>query len=160
MSDSESRTFEKITRRDLSKLLTVGKNVESRFFDNNPHLARFRNKLVLIALCQGAADHYCDGTTGIDDYDLWFFYEHLRDIRMPPRGYLRKIHPGLNCYKDKRVDVMRRSASAFKKGDVKASISRYLTNPINPTPRCLSQKAVIGLCPPEVMGEKLWRPSK
>ncbi len=159
MSDSESRTFEKITRHDLRELLVVGERVMDQFFVDKPRYAPFRNKLVLVALCQGAADHYCDGITGIKDYDVWFFYAHMQGVSMP-RSSIKKCYPEFNCYKGKKVDVLRRSDSAFKKGDVKASISRYLTNPTNPTPICLSGKAVIGLYPPEVMGEKLWRPSK
>ena len=159
MSNSKSRTFEKITRRDLDEILAVGNNVMSDFFVNNPRYKPLRNKLVLVALCQGAADHYCDGTTGIKDYDVWFFYAHMQGVSMP-RSSIKKCYPGFNCYKDKKVDVLRRSDSAFKKGDVKASSRRYLTNPSNSTPIRLSEKAVIGLYPPEVMGKKLWQPTK
>ena len=159
MSDSESRTFEKITRHDLRELLVVGERVMDQFFVDKPRYAPFRNKLVLVALCQGAADHYCDGTTGIKDYDVWFFYERVQGVSMP-RSHRKTLIPGFNCYKGKRVDVLRRSNCAFKKGDIKASINRYLPKPASLTPCLLSRQAVIGLYPPEVMDKKLWPPSK
>jgi hypothetical protein len=47
----------------------------ARFFTDNPHLAApYRDRLVAIALCEGAALQYLGRGCGVNDFDVHFFY--------------------------------------------------------------------------------------
>lgn len=53
-------------------------------FTSSPHLAVYRDRLLLIALCQGGALHYIDRTNGVKDLDVYSFYARHPTVRMHP----------------------------------------------------------------------------
>ena len=70
-----SRSFEKITKHDLKRLLNLAKQNIHEFFDRNlRYKQEYHGGEVLIALCQGAAIHYIDNRNGVKDFDIWFFF--------------------------------------------------------------------------------------
>ena len=64
------RSFMKIELHDLKTLAEIAKNDRNNFFLKYPSWKRdFANRVLCIALCQGAGQHYVDGKTGINDFD-------------------------------------------------------------------------------------------
>jgi hypothetical protein len=58
--------------RDL-RTITIGEEI--RFFDCNRHLSQaYRDRLIAVALCQGAALQYLQCGYGVKDFDVHFFY--------------------------------------------------------------------------------------
>ncbi|MFW9817948.1 MAG: hypothetical protein ACFFEW_18730 [Candidatus Thorarchaeota archaeon] len=120
-------------------------------------------KPLCVALCQGAAMHYHDGSNGIRDFDVWFFYpfnkRHLpyRDIRRwdyvnPKFGH----HPALPSYRGRKVDVLVRSIRNFVLEDPIETIYRYFESEKTATSRLLARKAVVMLYPSSSLGQVIW----
>ena len=72
------RSFERITKADLKKLARLARAERDDFFDrHNEWAILYRKRIVCTTLCQGAALHYINGTTGVIDFNVWTFYaEH------------------------------------------------------------------------------------
>lgn len=158
------RSFEKITRDDLVKLLRLARSDVESFFQRNPkYIDAYRNKEVLVTLGQGGALHYVDKKNGVKDFDVWFFYPRY-DKQLP---YRRRgvvdfgeskfgVHPSDKGYKGRRVDVLIRADTHFNFGTPGQCLANYLDEGKTTTAKMLSQKAMVGLWPKELLGMVLW----
>jgi hypothetical protein len=153
---SEGRSFASITINDLKRLSEIASQDRKGFFRADPQWAKlYERQVICVALCQGAALHYIDGTTGINDFDVYTFYEKnsLKDL------YAKRIksydfgNPKFGKSIDKpnfigrRVDCLFRSIDKYAKENAKNAIRRYLEEGKTETARLLSAKAVVFLKP-------------
>ncbi len=158
------RSLEQITKKDLRKLLKLARQDIDDFFDRNPTYKRYQGKEKLIALCQGAALHYIDKKNGVKDFDVWIFYAQRGDKILPYRRTGKVDYgkskfgnnPNLPLYDGRNVDVLMRSSEYYIDGSPELCLKRYLTDRKTRTAKLLSEKAVIGLFPPNVFGKVLW----
>ena len=78
-------------KTDLRRLAALALGYFDDLFERKPNTGgRFRDRLLLLALCQGAALHYVDGSHGVKDFDVWGFFRGLPDVSFPPRGHGRR----------------------------------------------------------------------
>ena len=95
MSQSPGRSFERITRADLRRLKDLALRDFGSFFDRHQGHP-YSGRLMLICLCQGAAQHYVKPTRGgdsdrqggVNDFDVWGFFRARPDGR--PFPYRRR----------------------------------------------------------------------
>jgi len=165
------RSYEKITKSDLKRLLKLTKDDHKDFIRRHP---KYKNlKVLSICLCQGGALHYLDGKTGIRDFDTYIFFERNQSIRYPcrRRGFgdfgeskfgKTYINPSnsqsVNKYtqaKGRYVDIMGREIDNID-NDYEKSIQNYLKEPKSATPYFLSQKAAVVLEPINDLGKIIW----
>jgi hypothetical protein len=159
----KSRSFAEITRADLRMLLSIAREDLATFFASNKTYARLYSGRVLgIALCQGAALHYCFGKVGINDFDVYtFFTRHpkkdwcyrrhsVRDFGDPKFGK-SVLNPE---FIGRRVDLLGRAIIAEGSSGPVNAIRNYLRNPLTKTARLLADKAVIMLEPN--LGKRVW----
>lgn len=174
------RSYRRITAGDLNQLLSLSKN--EALFNRNPKYTHFRNSLIVVALCQGASQHYADGRNGIKDFDVWYFFRRSRrgTIRYPYRAMrtvdsrfkkfgicppkCRRTHPkSLGAFVGRHVNLLGREIDCPPtrngRNDPKNCISAYLKNGKTKTSRELREKPVVGLFPPSMFGRILWKPS-
>ncbi len=152
----EGRSFKKISHHDLKRLAQIAYKDQRDFFRQYPKWGNlFAKRVLCIALCQGAAKHYTDTPTGINDFDVYTFYKKHHRVRW----YAKRIKSydfgnakfGQSIDKSnfigRRVDCLGREIE-FKEGDdVLIAIRRYLQEGKTKTARLLAQKAVILLEP-------------
>jgi hypothetical protein len=118
--------------------------------------------VICVALCQGAAKHYTDGITGINDFDVYTFYK-----KHPAKNWYAKRKkyydfgiPKFGKSVDKpnfigrRVDCLSRSIELQKNEDIASALQRYLIEGKTETARLLSQKAIVLLEPN--IGHIIW----
>src|SRR5438067_4533869 len=86
-------------------------------FSRSAHWAPYRDRMLAVALCQGAALHYLDGRNGVKDLDVWTFFAAVPD-RYPDRALYRRNkacdfgpskfgrHPDLLEYTGRKVDLL------------------------------------------------------
>lgn len=113
------RSSETITAEDLTRLAAIAAKDRASFFSRYP---RYKDaKVLCVALCQGAALHYINGENGIKDFDVWTFYEQIKQTPdFPPRRLTQYDfgeskfckHPLDENYLGRRVDVIGRSIHA------------------------------------------------
>jgi hypothetical protein len=71
-----SRSYEKIIASDLRRLAALAKADRDDLFSRRPETGcLYSDRLFAVALCQGAGLHYLNGTNGINDLDVWSFYQ-------------------------------------------------------------------------------------
>jgi hypothetical protein len=64
-----------IEHGDLQRLAEIARNDLNELFKRRPKRAEaYRDRAPCIALCQGAANHFLNGKTGINDFDVYTFY--------------------------------------------------------------------------------------
>lgn len=162
--DSAGRSYREIEITDLRRLVLIAQKDQIAFFENHPEWARlYSSRKICIALCQGAALHYVNGSTGINDFDVYTFYR---------KHYVKDLYPKRIKYYDfgdakfgqsqdkpdfigRRVDCLVRSIDAFEGEDARISIQRYLAGGKTKTARLLAAKVVILLEPN--CGEVIWQ---
>lgn len=169
------RSYEKITKDDLERLLKLTKDDYDDFVNRHPKYKDL--KILSICLCQGAALHYIDGQTGVRDFDIFMFFERKGCVRYPfrRRGFkdfgkskFGKTYINLNNFKSsskssskyentkgRTIDIMGREINNID-NDYEKSIQEYLANPKSDTSYYLSQKAVVVLEPIKDLGKIIW----
>ncbi len=159
----ESRSYLPIGKDDLEKLLEIAQRDIQTFFENHPRWTHlYSNRIICIALCQGAAKHYIDGKTGINDFDVYTFFE-----KHPSKAwYAKRIKsydfgnpkfgqsPDRPNFVGRRIDCLGRGIDLFPNDDVYRALRRYMTAGKTKTAQLLSQKAVILLQPD--LGRVVW----
>lgn len=85
----EARSYQAIFPNDLKRLLQIATQDQTAFFKEYPDWGKlYRRRKICIALCQGAALHYVNGATGINDFDVYTFYKNI----LPETGMPNEIN--------------------------------------------------------------------
>jgi hypothetical protein len=71
-----ARSYEPLDPADLERLGRAADAELKAFFGRNPHLVGWRQRVRVIALCQGGADHYLRGRRGVWDLDVMVCFAH------------------------------------------------------------------------------------
>lgn len=135
------RSLAKIDERDLQRMTDLSRVRREEFFTRNPRWRPlYTDRCLCVALCQGAALHYLNGTNGVKDLDVWTFYaEHPeapfphRHVRRPDFGpsHLGR-HPADRQFAGRCVDFLERSIRCPLGTDPVAAIRTYLSKSRNP----------------------------
>ena len=156
-----------LTILDLKCLGEIAARDRSSLFQRKPDLGHlYSNRLFAVALCQGAALHYLDGTNGIKDFDVWSFY---RAAPGRPYPYRRR---GIEDFGDpkfgktdefpqfigRRVDLLGRSLDATDYIEPIITLRDYFTAGKTKSAHFLAQKAVILIEPEPLIGSVVWPP--
>ncbi len=155
-----SRSMEKITKRDLSKLADIARADRERMFERNANWAHYRNRLLCVALCQGAARHYVDRKTGIKDFDVWAFFARSPARPFPDMALFRRRAtadfgpsrfgrtPGANeRFEGRRVNLLSRSLDAGLRANPVAAVRAWLEAGASESARGLAENPVVLLEP-------------
>jgi hypothetical protein len=164
----EGRSFEKITLDDLRKLASIASEDREAFFADHPDWASlYKDRLLAVTLCQGAAAHYLDGQRGVNDFDVYSFY-----AAHPSRPWYAKRNKPWDFgdskfgrtldrpdYVGRRVDLLGRGIQ-YRQGEAPAvAIRRWLRTDRGQSARLLAQRPIVLLSPQERLGEVIWRPA-
>lgn len=167
MKDVAERSFELITQTDLDRLATLAKaDLEARL-DRRPRWAVYRDRVITVALCQGAAMHYLDRRSGVKDIDIWTFFAGHPDGPFPHRWLThadfgpshfgrRDSEPGTCGYEGRRVDFNARSLPEPPDVDPIEALVRYLDAGRTESARHLAAKAAVILQPSPLRGVVAW----
>jgi hypothetical protein len=160
------RSFEKITRADLARLADLALADLRSLFKRKRHSQVYADRLMLMCLCQGAAQHYLHGDRGINDFDVWaFFRQHPKCVFPYRRHGFADFGPSrFGRYpKDKarftgrRVDILGRSLPVLGNEGSTAALQRYLREaPRGSSPWYLAQRPVVILWPASMRGRVIW----
>lgn len=165
-SPSGKRSRKPITRDDLKKLLFIAESDLAEFFERNPRHP-YKNRVIAVALCQGAALHHVNGQSGIKDFDVYtFFARHPSGLGIPHRR-MQKADFGPSkfgrwgrekrAFEGRHVDLLWRDIPFSKQENPVWAIRDWLeAGSYRSTPWWLRQKAVVMLNP--MLGSVIWTP--
>lgn len=160
-----SRSYKALTLEDLRRLGELAAADRECLFGRKRQTGElYRNRLFAVALGQGAALHFLDGTNGINDFNVWSFFTESTERFFPyrRRGVVDLGDPKFGVSDDslqfvgRRVDMIGRSLKEADPGDPIGSLRRYLLQGATKPARCLSQKAVILIEPDRLLGHIVW----
>jgi hypothetical protein len=167
---ASERSSERITGADLIRLGQFALRDLAGLVERETATGRrYRNRLLCIALCQGAAQHYVDGAHGVKDFDVWsFFAAHPAG----PFPYRRRVERDFGRSKfsrypadpprflGRRIDLGGRSLPVAATADPVESVRSYLAAGCTETARRLSQRSVVLLWPAGLCGRVIWPPDR
>jgi hypothetical protein len=55
-------------------LAAIARDDQDARFNRRPRWRPYADRVLCVALCQGAALHYVDGRNGVKDFDVYMFY--------------------------------------------------------------------------------------
>lgn len=163
---AETRSYARITRTDLKRLIRLAREEREDFFARHPEWAiLYRKSVLCAALCGDGALHYLNGITGVDEFKVVTFYAENSEAPFPPQHVSHLDYgeskfgrgPGLpDSYRGLRVELQGRSLDARPGEDALEVLQRYLKARASPTARELASKAVVLLEPEEFFGVEAW----
>ena len=162
IGDVSERSYELLSLADLKIIGLVAMRNLAAIFDRAPVAGLYRNRLILLALAQGSALHYVDGTNGIKDFDVWAFFEAGPSKPFPHRKRWSSDlgpsrfgrHPDDPGYTGRRLDLMGRSIELVRGESAEDAVRRWLaSNAISAV--ALRQKPMFCLWPESSFGNRL-----
>ena len=168
-TQSNARPHLQLTDGDLRRLAIIAQMDREEFFAEHPRWRRlYGDRLLCSALCQGAAEHYLDGTTGIRDFDVWSFYREHPDAPFPYRR--KRVRPfgdrrfgrclDRPAFEGRPVDLVGRSIASVRLDDPGQAVVRYLRAGATRSARALRERPVVLLEPAHRRGEIVWPESE
>ena len=162
----KGRSFVRIRRRDLDRLAELAAADRATFFAAHPDWARsYADRYIGSALCQGAAQHFVEGAVGVQDFDVYSFFE-----TNPKRNWYAKRNKHVDFgdsrfgqsidrpdFVGRRVDLLGRGINRRVRESALACIRRWIAEGSTDSARRLAKKAVVLLEPREQRGEVVWR---
>lgn len=158
-------SFERITPTDLRRLARIAANEREDFFARHAEWKLlYSRRLICTALCGQSALHFCNGASGIQEFDLWSFYAahdeapfpHHRhsycDFGTPKFGRMS----GNDAYVGRRIRLTGRSIAARPSDDPVAALQAYLRAGKTPSARLLRGSAVVMIEPASHVGYVAW----
>lgn len=163
---ASARSRERITDADLVRLGAFALVDLAGLIERETTTGRrYHDRLLCIALCQGAALHYLDWAYGVKDFDVWsFFAAHPAG----PFPFRRRVKCDFGRSKfsrhladsprflGRRVDLGGRSLPVSPEADPVESVRSYLAAGLSETARRLSQRPVVVLWPAGLRGRVIW----
>lgn len=164
MDDAE-RSYDRLSEADLQYLTRLAIDKLDEIFERAPVAGLYRDRLIVLTLCQGAAQHYIDGQHGIKDLDVWAFFRAGPPKPFPFRpvwnGDFGPSHLGRNPsdvgYAGRRIDVMGRSIPVRADEAPDEAVRRWLAN-YSTSAGHLVKHPVIGLFPDAFSNRVIWLP--
>jgi hypothetical protein len=154
------RSYAHISSADLAKLADIARVDRKDFFTHRPD---YRARLLMVALCQGAALHYVDESNGIKDFDVRTFYAQepgkrpYHPLRHTTADFGRSKfgNAGTIGLVGRNVDLLGRTIEDV--GDSVESVRKWLKKgKPKSSAWYLAKKAVIVLEPAKLRGCVVW----
>jgi hypothetical protein len=158
------RSMTPLTDDHLRRLAEIAQEDRDGLFIRNPHLSLYGKRILLTALCQGAALHVVNGMNGVKDLDVYTFYAADPSVGYPYRR--RGVadfgdselgrHPDDHGFRGRRVDLLGRTLKIDPSSDPVAAVRDYLRSGATTTAKELAKKAVVVIDPGELFGQMVW----
>ena len=162
------RSYKRIQDSDLQRLADLARKDLNRLFNERPRIAGYKNRLLMLCLCQGAAKHFACGEHGVKDFDVWAFFAESPDlpplgIRKPmavdfgPSRFGRNPKDNLKKFKGRRVDMLRKAIECDGKNPEKC-VRAWLKGGKTLSARKVSERPVVVIYPKRLRGKVIWTP--
>ncbi len=157
------RSYERITTKDLKRITDIALRRLGSVFSHAHVAALYRDRLLLLALCQGGAQHYVDRKNGLKDIDVWAFFREGPSKPFPYRTVWRADlgpshlgrHPSDRTYTGRRIDIIGRSIP-WHQGEPADHAVRAWLNGGSKSAKYIASRPVIGLAPVRYFKKLIW----
>lgn len=158
------RSGEKIERHHLHRLAEIAIGDLDDFFQRYPKHVGYRDRLMVICLCQGAAGHFVHRDRGVKDFDVWAFFRK-RQRPFPSRRHAKRDfgpsrfgrHPNDAHRRGRGVDLFGRSIPCENGQDPHDCVREWLASG-RTSSRAIRKNPVVVIHPAEEVGSIIWDP--
>jgi hypothetical protein len=98
------RSRARLTDEHLRRLAALAEE-DHAYFTRPDGRPEYKSRRLAVALAQGAALHYLDGRTGVNDLDLWTFYAAIPGRRFPGDKRVRRADFGPSSLGRQTYDI-------------------------------------------------------
>jgi hypothetical protein len=160
-----ARSYERLSPDDLARLAAIASDDREARFARRTRWSPYADRVLCVALCQGAALHYVAGRNGVKDFDVYTFYAEHPTGAFPARwrtevdfgpSRFGRYAGDPDSFRGRRVDLIGRSLDVSPDADPVEAVRRYLSAGRTETARQLAMKAVVLLEPEDLRGEIIW----
>jgi hypothetical protein len=161
----DDRSYERISRTDLRRLARIADEELEDFFARRPDWRLlYRRRLLCTALHGQSALHFCNGTSGIDSFDVCLFFAAHAEAPFPHHWSAHrdfgksKFGRGAagSGYSGRRIAFAGRSLGCRPSDDPVAALQSYLRAGRSPIARRIRDGAVVLLGPQRYLGYVAW----
>jgi hypothetical protein len=162
-----ARSFEPLAPADLARCAELALADLASLFRRKPGTGRlYADRLLLLALCQGAAEHALRGRHGVKDLDVWAFFAAHPARPFPHRRRGRADfgpsrlgrHPADPGFTGRRIDILGRSIACDPGADPAGCVRDWLRRGATRSARLIALRPVVAIHPPALLGQVLWDP--
>lgn len=159
------RSYERVSRVHLRRLARIADEEREDFFARRPDWRLLYRRRLLCTILHGqSALHYCNGTSGIDGFDICLFFAAHAEAPFPHHwsGYRdfgkskfgrREADQG---YAGRRIRFTGRSLACRPSDDPVAALQTYLSVGRSPTARRIRDNPVVLIAPQRYLGYVAW----
>lgn len=158
-------SFEPITRNDLRRLARIAdEEREDLFARRRDWRLLYGRRLLCTALSGRSAMHYCNGTSGVEQFDVCLFFAAHAEATFPHRWVsLRDFGDSKfgraeadGAYAGRRIRITGRSIRSRPADNPVAALQAYLRGGRTPTARQLKEEALVLIAPVHYLGYVVW----
>ena len=169
---ASDRSYERIEVADLQLLGQMAAEDRELFYRRRPE---YRDRLLCVALCQGAGKHYVDvardslNPNGVKDFDVWSFFAAIPGERFPADKRNRHVDFGPSKFRrwsnelerfrhftGRRVDLLMRALPVPPDADPVGGLREYLAEGRTRSAQELAAKGVVLIEPESLLGTIVW----
>lgn len=159
------KSFERITRNDLWRLVRIADDEREDFFARRPDWRLlYKRRQLCTALCGQSALHYCNGSSGFEQFDVCLFFAAHAEAAFPHRWtsyrdfgkskFGRAKADG--AYSGRRVCLTARSIGCKPGDEPVLAVQTYLRGGRTPRARRLRDGALVLIGPERYLGYVAW----
>ena len=157
------RSWETIGQHHLHRLAEIAIDDLEDFRRRSETGRLYRDRLILICLCQGAAGHFVHRDRGVKDFDVWAFFREHPEQPFPYRRHGKRDfgpsrfgrHPDDEHRRGRGVDLFGRSIPCENGQDPHDCVRRWLGSG-RTSSRQIAKSAVVVIHPEEEAGSIIW----
>lgn len=163
------RSQELVEKHHLRRLTKIAISDLRDFFRRCPDTGElYRNRRMLICLCQGGARHFVRQDCGVKDFDVWAFFREHPERPFPYRRRGKKDfghsqfgrHPGDEGYRGRRVDLFGRSIPCDDGQRPLDCVRAWLRQGNTTSSREIAKSPVVVIHPDPIIGQIIWDPGR
>ena len=161
------RSYERMRVDDLRGLAIIAlKHLDAFVEEHRENYGWCENHLLLVCLCQGAAEHYVRGERGIKDFDVWTFYEaQAGEKPFPWRRHGTEDfgpsrfgrNPRDKGFTGRRIDVFGRSIARHAEQATEDAVLKWVRSKRRSAQHIVTRPVVV-LYPERECGRVIWDP--
>lgn len=160
------RSWETIEPHHLHRLAEIAIGDLADLFQRRSETGRiYRDRLMLVCLCQGAAGHFVHQDRGVKDFDVWAFFRESPERPFPYRrrgkrdfGHSRFGRRPADAWRGRRVDLFGRSIACGAGGFPRDCVREWLATGNTTSSREIAKSPVVVIHPEEEVGSIIWDP--
>lgn len=166
-SSISERSFEPLMVADLHRLSALALSDLHDLYARRPETGElYSDRLLMICLCQGGAEHFVRQRRGIKDLDVWAFFSAnparpfpyrrrgVQDFGPSPLGR----HPNDIGFQGRRVDIIGRSIKRDPNQSAAESVREWLRQGRTDSAKLIAQRPAIVVYPEGDRGRVIWDP--